>query len=407
MWMGKMNQFFKAITLGTAMVATLSYAEDDAMQIAMLRMQNQITELQNKLAESSGQIESLEHDLKLLQDENAALKQKLAAASSNVSPASDSAKDKSDENAQTKSEEKKDTVALEKTSGSGNATITPSDNKAKGQSVSQPSAQEKAEYEAKHSDIFKVITQENQGLGGARNTGTAQAQGEYVTYLDSDDYVIDNAYAYLLERFCQDEPDVLCYDLCRIYTDGKALHDPNAQPDGDIIFDGDLHLEISGNSVGAGEIEITAVNNTYREMGKLKVELLKRGVQLNDLIYNIGLMRKYIESGNTDLVPAAHRNIDNFLNVYYRKIQKSERLTKDEWMRNRRLMKDYSFSKERRQEKCSIREKIMRWMCEWAGTSYVGYVLIYFFHHTFFDYVYHPLVIGRHRKRIKQQKGLG
>ena len=26
-----------------------------------------------------------------------------------------------------------------------------------------------------------------------------------------------------------------------------------------------------------GEIEITAVNNTYREMGKLKVELLKRG----------------------------------------------------------------------------------------------------------------------------------
>ena len=50
MWMGKMNQFFKAITLGTAMVATLSYAEDDAMQIAMLRMQNQITELQNKLA---------------------------------------------------------------------------------------------------------------------------------------------------------------------------------------------------------------------------------------------------------------------------------------------------------------------------------------------------------------------
>lgn len=148
MWMGKMNQFFKAITLGTAMVATLSYAEDDAMQIAMLRMQNQITELQNKLAESSGQIESLEHDLKLLQDENAALKQKLAAASSNVSPASDSAKDKSDENAQTKSEEKKDTVALEKTSGSGNATITPSDNKAKGQSVSLPSAQEKAEYEA-------------------------------------------------------------------------------------------------------------------------------------------------------------------------------------------------------------------------------------------------------------------
>lgn len=305
-----------------------------------------------------------------------------------------------------------------------------------------------AEYEAKHSDIFKVITQENQGLGGARNTGTAQAQGEYVTYLDSDDYVIDNAYAYLLERFCQDEPDVLCYDLCRIYTDGKALHDPNAQPDGDIIFDGDgvdaynrwplpyvwskfyrrafmeeNHIEseivICQDEVFNFDVfchhphtRIVSSNVCRYELGNafsiqkiVKKEVVL--VQLNDLIYNIGLMRKYIESGNTDLVPAAHRNIDNFLNVYYRKIQKSERLTKDEWMRNRRLMKDYSFSKERRQEKCSIREKIMRWMCEWAGTSYVGYVLIYFFHHTFFDYVYHPLVIGRHRKRIKQQKGLG
>ena len=59
-----------------------------------------------------------------------------------------------------------------------------------------------AEYEKKYPDVFKVITQENQGLGGARNTGTALAQGEWIAYLDSDDYIIDGAYRYLLDHFC-------------------------------------------------------------------------------------------------------------------------------------------------------------------------------------------------------------
>ena len=59
------------------------------------------------------------------------------------------------------------------------------------------SAQILANYQAKHPDIFRVVTQENQGLGGARNTGTALARGEYVAYVDSDDYLIDGAYRYL------------------------------------------------------------------------------------------------------------------------------------------------------------------------------------------------------------------
>lgn len=42
---------------------------------------------------------------------------------------------------------------------------------------------------------IKIISQENQGLAGARNIGTAAATGEYVGYVDSDDWIEPETYA--------------------------------------------------------------------------------------------------------------------------------------------------------------------------------------------------------------------
>jgi CDP-glycerol glycerophosphotransferase len=41
---------------------------------------------------------------------------------------------------------------------------------------------------------FRLVQQENQGLGPARNSGVREARGEYLVFADSDDVIPDNAY---------------------------------------------------------------------------------------------------------------------------------------------------------------------------------------------------------------------
>jgi len=122
------------------------------------------------------------------------------------------------------------------------------------------SAKVLSDYAERYPDIIRVITQENQGLGCARNTGVDVARGEYVAFVDSDDYLIDDAYHYLCEHFLKDSPDVVHFDACMmetdgktligniplftpnskmIYTDGKTLVDPQAKPEGKLLLDGD------------------------------------------------------------------------------------------------------------------------------------------------------------------------
>jgi CDP-glycerol glycerophosphotransferase len=45
---------------------------------------------------------------------------------------------------------------------------------------------------------FRIVTQQNQGLGPARNTGVQHSQGEYLTFVDSDDLVSRHAYEIMI-----------------------------------------------------------------------------------------------------------------------------------------------------------------------------------------------------------------
>ena len=64
---------------------------------------------------------------------------------------------------------------------------------------------------AKKDDRIRVIHQENGGLSDARNTGIDAAKGDYLTFVDSDDYLSSNTYGPLLKLL--DDADILEYSI--------------------------------------------------------------------------------------------------------------------------------------------------------------------------------------------------
>lgn len=102
------------------------------------------------------------------------------------------------------------------------------------------------EYSKKYSNII-LINQENQGLSGARNTGIANARGEYIQFVDSDDYLEENVLGGLLKQIETYKLDVLRfkYQNVRINAEGEyEVYQPYKQSN--FLFDDYSSLPTSG-----------------------------------------------------------------------------------------------------------------------------------------------------------------
>ena len=58
-------------------------------------------------------------------------------------------------------------------------------------------------------DRIQLIHQENQGVSAARNKGIQQAKGEFIGFLDADDYVEDNFFQTLYTIARHENVDVV------------------------------------------------------------------------------------------------------------------------------------------------------------------------------------------------------
>lgn len=69
---------------------------------------------------------------------------------------------------------------------------------------------------------IKVIHKENGGLSDARNAGMAIATGEYMGFVDSDDYIAPKMYQLLYERMTADGSDIAACGVEMVFEAGSA-----------------------------------------------------------------------------------------------------------------------------------------------------------------------------------------
>ncbi len=152
------------------------------------------------------------------------------------------------------------------------------------------------EYAEKDNRI-KVIHQQNKGCSAARNAGIKQAQGEYIGFVDSDDWINSLMYEKLLEILEKYDADIVKsgFDL----TDGKDSHSYE-------LFDKSLTVEeenildyyymgakgsVIWNAVYKAEIVkkvIFPVGCRYEDVyaSYMYLALAKRAVFVRDCYYN-------------------------------------------------------------------------------------------------------------------------
>lgn len=78
------------------------------------------------------------------------------------------------------------------------------------------------DYQKRYENI-NLIVQSNAGPGVARNEGIKKAKGEYIVFLDSDDYISPNYFKYLVEK--ADKSDVIFINVRQVTETGKKIRD--------------------------------------------------------------------------------------------------------------------------------------------------------------------------------------
>lgn len=106
------------------------------------------------------------------------------------------------------------------------------------------------EYASKDVRI-KVITQDNAGPGISRNEGIRKATGEYISFLDADDYV-DEIFLEKIVKKIEESPDVVFIDAIREKPNGEIIRIEKMSEFKELSKDGLIRNQMTGKMPWGG-----------------------------------------------------------------------------------------------------------------------------------------------------------
>lgn len=77
------------------------------------------------------------------------------------------------------------------------------------------------EYVSQYHDKVKALTVDNGGQGRARNFGIDMARGEYLSFIDSDDYLEPDAFELMINAANENKADIVVCDMEKRWDDGR------------------------------------------------------------------------------------------------------------------------------------------------------------------------------------------
>lgn len=152
------------------------------------------------------------------------------------------------------------------------------------------------EYASKYEN-FRVVHKQNEGLGMARNTGLACIAGEYVTFVDADDYLCQDCIEKLYNVLVEYDADVCKGGFRRVLNSGKEVSRRQYKRE---IFEGDdvknkfLPRMIGSSPSQRDSVEMGVCGALYKTkiIKENHLEFLsERKLISEDLVFNIDYMQ--------------------------------------------------------------------------------------------------------------------